>query len=65
MTLDRSHGEFLSTDVSSLWRGNALCQLYENAHTLWEWHKAIFDRVRELRVIPVSTPFEDSSVDLL
>ncbi|MCK5196594.1 MAG: pseudaminic acid synthase, partial [Desulfobulbaceae bacterium] len=35
------------------------------AYTPWEWHKPIFDRARELNIIPFSTPFDDTAVDFL
>lgn len=38
---------------------------YGQAYTPWEWHKPIFERARELGIIPFSTPFDDTSVDLL
>src|SRR5439155_7847574 len=46
MTLDMSEGEFFIADPGSLWKGKSLYQLYQEAHTPWEWHKAIFDRAR-------------------
>lgn len=65
MTLDLNEREFHISDPSSLWSGISLYKLYEEAHTPWEWHQAIFDRARQLGLIPFSTPFDDASVDLL
>ena len=65
MTLDLNEGEFLISDPSSLWKGNSLYKLYQEAHTPWEWHKPIFDRCRELGMIGFSTPFDDTAVDFL
>lgn len=65
MTLDISEGEFLITDPGSLWNGRTLHDLYDEAHTPWEWHKPIFDRCRELGIICFSTPFDETSVDFL
>jgi sialic acid synthase SpsE len=42
---------------SGPWRGRSLWELYQEAHTPWEWHQAIFDRARKLNLIPFSTPF--------
>lgn len=65
MTLDIDEREFHIGDPNSLWTGNSLYKLYGEAHTPWEWHKPLFERARELGLIPFSTPFDDSSVDFL
>jgi pseudaminic acid synthase len=65
MTIDINEGEFRIDDPNSLWVGRSLYDLYGEAHTPWEWHKAIFDRARELDMIPFSTPFDNSAVDFL
>ncbi len=65
MTLDLDEREFHISDPNSLWAGTSLYKLYGDAHTPWEWHKPIFDRARELGVIPFSTPFDDTAVDFL
>jgi len=65
MTLDLDEREFHISDPKSLWAGTSLYKLYGEAHTPWEWHKPIFDRARELGIIPFSTPFDDTAVDFL
>lgn len=65
MTLDLSDGEFLIDDPNSLWKGSSLHKLYQEAYTPWEWHLPIFERARELGMIPFSTPFDASAVDFL
>ena len=65
MTLDIREGEFVISDPKSPWAGRSLYDLYEEAHTPWEWHAPIFDRAREHGMIPFSTPFDDSAVDFL
>jgi len=65
MTLDLSEREFYISDPKNLWAGTSLYKLYGEAYTPWEWHKPIFDRARELGIIPFSTPFDDTAVDLL
>lgn len=65
MTLDIDEREFHIGDPNNLWTGNSLFKLYGEAYTPWEWHKPLFERARELGLIPFSTPFDDSSVDLL
>ena len=65
MTIDIGTGEFFISDKDSLWKGETLYQLYEKAHTPWEWHTAIFDRCKERGIMGFSTPFDDTSVDFL
>ncbi len=65
MTLNIKNSDFLISDQESLWKGNSLYQLYQQAYTPWEWHKPIFDRARELGMIPFSTPFDETAVDFL
>ena len=65
MTIDLDEREFYISDSKSLWVGTSLYKLYGKAYTPWEWHKPIFDRARELGIIPFSTPFDDTAVDFL
>jgi pseudaminic acid synthase len=65
MTLDISEGEFFIEDKDSLWKGNSLYNLYQQAHTPWDWHKPIFDKCKELGIIGFSSPFDASAVDFL
>ena len=65
MTLNLDEREFHISDPNSLWSGSSLYKLYGEACTPWEWHKAIFDRARELGIIAFSTPFDDTAVDFL
>lgn len=65
MTLDLDNPDFKIEDQESLWKGNTLYQLYQQAYTPWEWHKPIFARARELGMIPFSTPFDETAVDFL
>ena len=64
MTLDIDKNEF-HIETLNLWKGKSLYQLYQQAYTPWEWHKAIFDRCEKLGLIYFSTPFDESSVDFL
>ena len=65
LTIDVGVGEFFIEDPQSLWQGASLYKLYQQAYTPWEWHKPIFERCRELGLVCFSTPFDESSVDLL
>lgn len=65
MTLDSTQGDFFIGDPTSPWQGKSLHALYQEAHTPWEWHEALFRRGRELGLIVFSTPFDESAVDFL
>lgn len=65
MTIDLAEGDFFIADEKSLWKGESLYNLYEKAHTPWEWHKPIFDRCREKGILGFSTPFDATAVDFL
>ena len=65
MTLNIENPDFKINDENSLWDGQNLYQLYQQAYTPWEWHNPIFDRARELGMIPFSTPFDETAVDFL
>tara|TARA_B100000787_G_scaffold91120_2_gene67371 strand:- start:3302 stop:4312 length:1011 start_codon:yes stop_codon:yes gene_type:complete len=49
----------------SLWYGRDLHDLYDEAHTPWEWHSAIFERAKKNKIICFSSPFDETAVDLL
>ena len=65
MTLDIKADEFFISDEKSLWKGRSLYELYEQAHTPWEWHEPIMKRAKELEMLCFSTPFDASSLDFL
>ncbi|PTS95982.1 pseudaminic acid synthase [Pedobacter sp. HMWF019] len=65
LTINVSHNEFNITDPKSLWKGRNLYELYEEAQTPWEWHKPLFERAKERNIMIFSTPFDNTSVDLL
>jgi pseudaminic acid synthase len=65
MTLDIADGAFRIDDPNSLWAGKTLHELYDKAHTPWEWHEPIFARCRERGMVGFSTPFDASAVDFL
>lgn len=65
MTLPLSTGEFFVSDPANLWTGRTLYDLYQEAHTPWEWHEAIFERCRHHGMAGFSTPFDATAVDFL
>ena len=65
MTLDIRAPGFVIEDPDSLWAGRQLYELYDEAHTPWEWHAPIMQRAHELGIACFSTPFDNSAVDFL
>ena len=65
MTINHRGGLFDITDNKSLWYGRNLYELYEEAHTPWDWHKPLFDYASELGLVCFSTPFDETAVDFL
>src|SRR3954454_7923044 len=65
MTIDTDRPGFRIEDPKSPWSGRRLYDLYGEAHTPWEWHKAIFDRCAKKGVVGFSTPFDATAVDFL
>lgn len=63
ITLDVDRPEFRI--AGGLWDGKLLYQLYEEAHTPWEWHKPLFEHARKIGITIFSSPFDNTAVDLL
>ena len=63
ITIDHDGPEFIVK--GGLWDGRRLYDLYEEAHTPWEWHKPIFERARRIGITVFSSPFDFTAVDLL
>lgn len=65
LTLDIHEREFQISDPESPWSGHSLYELYQQAHTPWEWHVPIFERAQKKGLICFSSPFDNAAVDLL
>src|SRR5579863_9929090 len=50
---------------SGLWSGKRLYDLYQEAHTPWEWHPALFKRAAQRGIAIFSSPFDVSAIELL
>ena len=65
MTIDVDRPDFMVGQESELWAGHTLHELYEIAHTPWEWHEALFERAAARGMECLSTPFDVTAVDFL
>src|SRR3954471_22305187 len=65
MTVDVKHPRFQISKGHELWGDQYLYQLFEKAHTPWEWHQPIFERARERGITPFSSPFDRTAIELL
>ncbi|MFT5171102.1 MAG: pseudaminic acid synthase [Candidatus Marinamargulisbacteria bacterium] len=65
MTLESTDPIFTIQDPKSLWHGESLYDLYQKAHTPWDWHQPLFERAKALDLVIFSSPFDATSVDFL
>lgn len=63
LTIDSDLPDFRIDD--GLWKGKTLHELYNWAHTPWEWHEDLFSYAKKLGITIFSSPFDNTAVDLL
>jgi pseudaminic acid synthase len=65
ITLNVSTPEFRVSEGHELWSGRTLWDLYQEAHTPWEWHEELFSIARKIGVEIFSSPFDPTAVAFL
>lgn len=65
MTLNVRAPGFVIEDPNSLWAGRQLWELYDEAHTPWDWHRPIMARAASHGMHCFSSPFDETAVDFL
>lgn len=64
LTLDCDN-EYFKIRGGTLWDGGTLHELYQKAHTPWEWHPMLFAEAKKIGIDCFSTPFDETAVDFL
>lgn len=63
ITLDSDAPDFLI--AKGPWAGRRMHALYQEAHTPWDWHPALFARARAHGLACFSTPFDPTAIAFL
>ena len=63
ITIDHDGPGFIIEE--GLWKGRKLYDLYNEAHTPWEWHQQLFQAAKDAGLVCFSSPFDPTAVDLL
>ena len=61
----RANTEWMRIGPGSPWEGRNLFELYEEAHTPWDWHADLLQVARDAGIELFSTAFDRTSVDFL
>ncbi len=64
LTIRSDRAEFV-VPGSGPWAGRTLYDLYQEAHTPWDWHGRLFEEARAVGLEIFSTPFDSTAVALL
>lgn len=65
LTIDSDGPAFRVASDHGLWAGRTLHDLYDEAHTPWDWHAPILARAAERGLTCFSTPFDTTAVAFL
>jgi len=65
ITLDVDSPLFRLSAAHPLWPNRRLHDLYDEAHTPWEWHEPIFALAADYGMVPFSAAFDPTAVDFL
>jgi pseudaminic acid synthase len=65
ITIDVDDDRFRLSAGHELWGGRTLYDLYQEAHTPWDWHERIFELARDLGLVVFSSPFDPTAIELL
>lgn len=64
ITID-CRNDYFKLSHGTLWDGQYLYELYQEAYTPWEWHKQLFQIAHDEGLVCFSSPFDATAVDLL
>ena len=65
ITINTNKKDFLLDQDSPWSEFNTLWDLYNKAHTPWDWHETLFKKAHELDLEAFSSPFDETAVDFL
>jgi pseudaminic acid synthase len=63
ITLNSVRPEFIIRE--GIWAGKTLYELYDWAHTPWDWHKPLFEYAESIGITIFSSPFDFTAVEFL